>query len=178
MKPQGSVPLPIPERPSPAGLGKPVRPCGKPAVGAPTLFLSKALLDEVVEYAGGDKHRPRGGFLLGHRAQWKGDHYLEMVAHVPAEQGIGKGNVFQFTQKSFENLEAQSQALWPTTNLLGWYYTHLNTGIFLSGSDLQLHRQFFSQWWMCALVLDPIQGTLSFFQWQGKQLAPSGFILT
>jgi len=60
---------------------------------------------------------------------------------------------------------------------VGWYYTHLASGIFLSAQDQELHRLMFSSWWMFALVIDAVQGSLGFFQWSNRQLVPSGFCL-
>lgn len=114
---------------------------------------------------------------MGYPGRWKGERYVELRAHVPAVDGIGDGVKFLFTQKAFEDLAAQGTALWPDAKVVGWYYTHLNSGIFLSGSDVQLHRTYFDGWWQFAFVLDPIQGSLGFFVWKETQLLPSGFTI-
>src|SRR5262245_30812038 len=120
---------PIPEHPSPAKrAGVRVRVCGR--IAAATIYMPDPLLRDVVDYAEGDLSRPRGGFLYGYPAQWKGERYVEVRGHIAAEQGVGKGDTFTFTPKFFEEAADQSKTLWPDAALAGWYYTHLKTGIF------------------------------------------------
>jgi hypothetical protein len=62
---------------------------------------------------------------------------------------------------------------------VGWYHTHPDYGIFLSGQDLFIHRNFFDQPLQVAYVVDPIRQTRGFFQWRDGGAAPvGGFFLT
>jgi proteasome lid subunit RPN8/RPN11 len=49
--------------------------------------------------------------------------------------------------------------------MVGWYHTHPGFGIFLSGMDLFIHQNFFTQLWHVAFVLDPRARTSGFFTW-------------
>ena len=53
--------------------------------------------------------------------------------------------------------------------IVGWYHTHPGFGIFLSGMDLFIHQNFFTQKWHVALVLDPRACRMGFFSWDRRQ---------
>ncbi len=61
---------------------------------------------------------------------------------------------------------------------MGWYHTHPDFGIFLSGHDQFIHRHFFAQPLQVAYVVDPIRQTRGFFQWRDGELEEvEGFYL-
>ncbi|MCA1557569.1 MAG: hypothetical protein LC731_03400, partial [Acidobacteria bacterium] len=49
--------------------------------------------------------------------------------------------------------------------IVGWYHTHPRFGIFLSEMDVFIQKNFFSEPWQTAFVLDPVQRTEGFFIW-------------
>jgi proteasome lid subunit RPN8/RPN11 len=53
--------------------------------------------------------------------------------------------------------------------MVGWYHTHPGFGIFLSGMDLFIHQNFFTQIWHVAYVLDPRARTSGFFCWDRRK---------
>ena len=53
--------------------------------------------------------------------------------------------------------------------MVGWYHTHPGVGIFLSGMDLFIHQNFFTQMWHVAYVLDPRARTSGFFCWNRQK---------
>ena len=68
--------------------------------------------------------------------------------------------------------------LHPELDIVGWYHTHPDFGIFLSSHDLFIHRHFFAQTLQVAYVVDPIRQTRGFFQWRDSALVQvSGFFL-
>src|SRR5205823_14556508 len=67
----------------------------------------------------------------------------------------------------------------PGLDIVGWYHTHPDFGIFLSGHDLFIHQHFFNQPLQVAYVVDPIRQTRGFFQWRDGDPTPvGGFFLT
>ena len=57
---------------------------------------------------------------------------------------------------------------------MGWYHTHPDFGVFLSGHDVFIHRHFFGQPLQVAYVVDPIRQTRGFFQWRDDALVEVG----
>ena len=62
----------------------------------------------------------------------------------------------------------------PDLDIVGWYHTHPDFGIFLSSHDLFIHRNFFDQPLQVAYVVDPIRQTRGFFRWRDGGLDQVG----
>lgn len=166
------------DRPSPSQRpGFRLKTVGVIDPGSIKLYIPKALLDEGVRYAQGNVRQCRGGILLGHYGQHRGERSVEAQVHVPAERGVGDSAGFRFTKESWQDLALQQETLWPDLRVLGWYYTHLGSGVFMSPTDLESHRGGFNLPHPFALVIDPIQNTLGFFQWRGQEMVPAGFLI-
>jgi hypothetical protein len=71
---------------------------------------------------------------------------------------------FTYTHDSWEEITRQRDRLHPALDIVGWYHTHPDFGIFLSSHDLFIHRHFFAQQLQVAYVIDPIRQTRGFYQ--------------
>lgn len=76
-----------------------------------------------------------------------------------------------YTPESWRYLNDQLHEKYPDESgvMVGWYHTHPGFGIFLSGMDLFIHQNFFTQIWHVALVLDPVARTSGFFCWDRQK---------
>ena len=72
---------------------------------------------------------------------------------------------------------ASATGCYPDLDIVGWYHTHPDFGIFLSSHDLFIHRHFFAQPLQVAYVVDPIRQTRGFFQWRDGGDRPGGRLL-
>jgi proteasome lid subunit RPN8/RPN11 len=140
------------------------------------IFCDAKVLDDIIEYSEEDLHTERGGFLLGglYRDQ---RNYIEIQHFVPAQLTIGKAASMTFTHDTWAALSREVITRFPEALLLGWHHTHPGFGIFLSSYDRFIHDNFFSQPWHVALVVDPQQQELGFFQWSGGLLVDCGFVV-
>jgi len=58
---------------------------------------------------------------------------------------------------------------------VGWYHSHPNFGIFLSEHDHFIQRNFFSQPWQVAVMVDPVRREMGCFGWdEGRVTRLSG----
>ncbi len=140
------------------------------------IFCAADVLDEIVDYSEENLQRERGGFLLGglyldHRV------YVEIQHFVPARLTIDRAASMTFTHNTWAALSREAHSRFPESILLGWHHTHPGFGIFLSAYDRFIHTHFFSQPWHVAMVVDPCQKELGFFQWSGQQLLDCGFVV-
>ena len=86
---------------------------------------------------------------------------------------------FTYTHDSWEEITRERDAKHPDLDIVGWYHTHPDFGIFLSSHDLFIHHNFFDQPLQVAYVVDPIRQTRGFFQWRDGQMDQvGGFYLT
>lgn len=61
-------------------------------------------------------------------------------------------------------------------DIIGWFHTHPDLGVFYSSDDVVVHSAAFTLPWHVGLVVDPIRDEAAFFGWVGGALSPlSGF---
>ncbi len=111
-----------------------------------------------------------GGLLLGQVYQ-AGSVYLVLVTDILPARHTTSGSAFlTFTSQTWIDIIAR-RGLYPDKKTVGWYHSHPGMGIFLSGSDLFIHKSFFSdQTWYVALVVDPVLGEQGIFAWKGNEI--------
>lgn len=145
----------------------------------PVVFTGR-VLDDIL--ARSDQHAEVevGGFLLGHQCEDEvADRpFIQIDEYVPAEQTHRQLHSLTFTHESWAALHDQLSSRFPDHQVVGWHHTHPGFGIFLSRQDEFIHRNFFDQPWQVAMVVDPARGELGLFQWKGKQIVNSGFLVS
>lgn len=165
------VPKPVPFRDQ-AALRRPV---GRIHLDAVPVVILESVLEEILDYSESDLEHEVGGFLLGGLHEDRRD-YVEIRKFFPAVDAESRAASLTFTHDTWANFHRQADEQFPGELIVGWQHTHPNFGVFLSGYDLFIHRNFFSQPWQVALVVDPIRQEFEFFQWRGDKIASCGFI--
>ncbi len=152
---------------------------GKVADGCPPLIVHRPALDAALEISDQSPEVEVGGFLLGnfYRDTHLDQTFIEATDYVQATQINSQYRSLTFTHDSWAALHKQMNEKFPERQIVGWHHTHPGFGIFLSRQDRFIHRNFFSQPWHVALVVDPRRGELGFFQWQEDRIRDTGFLL-
>ena len=152
------------------------RPLGTIPVNTTPIFVAERVLDDVLEFSSQQLTRETGGFLLGgvyeHRSI-----FVEIDRFVPATRTDSAFASLTFTHETWAKLTQQIAAEFTGKSVIGWHHTHPGFGIFLSQHDLFIHRNFFSQPWQVAMVVDPQQQEFGFFCWDGDEVVNCGFVL-
>lgn len=143
--------------------------------GGPVIVMRDDLLDQVLEYSEQDQSRERGGFLLG-GVYGHGPQYVVIRHFHPALQAQGNSASLTFTHETWAALTRETERSFPTETLVGWQHTHPGFGIFLSGYDLFIHRNFFAEPWQIAMVVDPRKKEIGFFHWRSGEVRDCGFV--
>jgi proteasome lid subunit RPN8/RPN11 len=134
------------------------------------IFVQHAVWRELIDHATSDVRVELGGLLVGRRGPdalgrpcvWVRD--ALRARHYYATRGS-----FTFTHDTWADLSSQRAALPRDTVVLGWYHTHPDWGVFLSGMDRFICENFFADAMDVALVIDPIRHRAGWFQWQKLQ---------
>lgn len=94
-----------------------------------------------------------GGVLVGKRREQE----IEIADYVPIDCEHAFGPSFTLSQRDVERLRETLQTIREKDGreAVGWYHSHNRSGIFLSESNLEIHRRFFPEPWHVALVLRP-----------------------
>ena len=154
---------------------KRVEPKGTINPGDLHIFLTESLLREVIAWSNTDLGHELGGVFVGDLYSWKGMPYLEIAGYIKAQDYEHTAASFTFTHDTWSAITREKEQRYNDKLLVGWHHTHPGYGIFLSGMDQFIHRNFFNLAWMFAMVVDPKQETLGFFQMRKSQIEHIGF---
>jgi len=139
----------------------------------PILF-HELVFEEIIEFSHQDLRREIGGFLIG--GPYEADReYVEIRNFLPAEDTKSRAASLTFTHDTWSAMNRDVEAKFPDDKVVGWHHTHPGFGIFLSAHDLFIHRNYFSQPWHVALVVDPKAKEFGFFQWSEGEVVDCGF---
>ena len=145
------------------------------------IFLERGAADAIERHALRDTSVELGGILLGQECidTATGRPFVRVTRSLEAKHYENTQASFTYTHDSWEEISRERDRLHPDLDIVGWYHTHPDFGIFLSSHDLFIHRNFFAQPLQVAYVVDPIRQTRGFFQWRDDRLDQvGGFYLT
>ncbi len=140
------------------------------------IFLDRQAADAIERHALSDTSVELGGILLGKECIDEATgHPFVMITHcLEAKHYANTQASFTYTHDSWEEITRERDRLYPESDIVGWYHTHPNFGIFLSHHDVFIHQHFFAHPLQVAYVVDPINQTRGFFQWRDSGLAQVG----
>lgn len=134
------------------------------------IFVRNSLLAKVKGHAQRDLSHECFGLLLGNaysdpirKVLW-----IEVQEAVAAVDTNASIVAVEVSTKEFQRLNNEVDKIWDKTQgetrKIGWYHSHPNFGIFMSGTDQANQKQFYSQEWQIALVVDPVREEVGFFR--------------
>jgi proteasome lid subunit RPN8/RPN11 len=151
------------------------RQVGKLYKDAAVIVIREQALEEIIAFSEQDLTRERGGFLLG-GVYGTAPQYVVVRHFHPALEAQGSGASLTFTHETWAALTRELETNFPTESILGWQHTHPGFGVFLSGYDLFIQKNFFAQPWQIALVVDPKRQEFGFFHWREGEVKDCGFV--
>jgi proteasome lid subunit RPN8/RPN11 len=145
------------------------------------IFLELRPADAIERHALRDTEVELGGILLGYEAvdDATGEPFVWITEAIEAKHYENSQASFTYTHDSWAEITREREQKHPELDIVGWYHTHPDFGVFLSGHDLFIHHHFFAQPLQVAYVVDPIRQTRGFFRWRAGQMEPvGGFFVT
>ncbi len=152
-----------------------------PGPGDLPVFLDRATADAIERHALRDTTVELGGILLGKECldDQTGECFVWVTESLEAKHYENTQASLTYTHDSWEEITRERDRLHPDLDIVGWYHTHPDFGIFLSSHDLFIQHHFFGQPLQVAYVVDPIRQTRGFFRWRdGVMEQTGGFYLT
>ncbi len=146
--------------------------CGTPTHEDLPIYLDRKPADRIERHALSDTTVELGGILLGLECvdERDGRPFVWITEALEARHYENTQASFTYTHDSWEEITRERDARFPDLDIVGWYHTHPDFGIFLSSHDLFIHHHFFAQPLQVAYVVDPIRLTRGFFQWRDGQV--------
>jgi proteasome lid subunit RPN8/RPN11 len=149
------------------------RPLGHSTPAAVDILMNEPPMREAQSHALSSMDREVAGMLIGPRPEKQPDgrYVVHITDIIVARHTRMMGASVTYTPESWRYVTDQLQERYPNEQacIVGWYHTHPGFGIFLSGMDLFIHQNFFTQIWHVALVLDPRAVRMGFFCWNRAQ---------
>jgi proteasome lid subunit RPN8/RPN11 len=143
------------------------------------IFLDEAPLRAMQAHALSSLNREVAGVMVGQRPEKQPDgrYIVHVIDSIIAQHTVMQGASVTYTPESWRYLNDSLMERYPDESALmvGWYHTHPGFGIFLSGMDLFIHQNFFTQLWHVAYVLDPRARTSGFFCWNRQRTKVSRY---
>jgi proteasome lid subunit RPN8/RPN11 len=132
------------------------------------IICSEELLKKIEEHCFSQTRTEVGGFLIGEIKDGK-----SIVTHViKAKHTVAQMTQLTFTHKTWDAAFAERDKIAAGSELIGWFHSHPNFGVFLSDHDKFIQTQFFAQDGKVTIVVDPIKGKRGWFISQDKEVIP------
>jgi proteasome lid subunit RPN8/RPN11 len=132
--------------------------------------LSASMVAAIEEHAFSETAKEVGGILIGCLTE----DGVDIAGVVPALKAEGAATHVTFTHEVWADVMDAIDRDFPGKQVVGWYHTHPSFGLFLSEYDRFIHRNFFPDSRMVALVVDPVAGELGWFGHSGESIAEIG----
>jgi proteasome lid subunit RPN8/RPN11 len=132
------------------------------------IVCTDELMNKIEEQCFSSTKTEVGGFLVGTIADGK-----STVTHVLKAKHIANTqSQLTFTNKTWETAHAEMGEIGADAELIGWFHSHPNFGIFLSDYDKFIQNEFFYKDGMITIVVDPINGKRGWFISISKDVRP------
>ena len=167
------APAPLPTTPAELRIAGLRRPQGHGTPAAADILINEPAMRDAQAHALSSLDREVAGMLIGPRPEKQPDgrYVVHITDIIIARHTRMMGASVTYTPESWRYVTDRLRENYPNEEavIVGWYHTHPGFGIFLSGMDLFIHQNFFTQKWHVALVLDPRACRMGFFCWDRKQ---------
>ncbi len=133
------------------------------------IFVDLDVMREMEGHARTNTRVELGGVLLGGKfLDENGKSFVVIHEAIRAEHYEATRGSFKFTHDTWAEITRQRDQFPSEFKLVGWYHTHPDWGVFLSGMDMFICDNFFNDNLDVALVIDPCRGDRGWFHWHDK----------
>jgi proteasome lid subunit RPN8/RPN11 len=143
-----------------------VVPFGNPREGELPIYIDLDVMHDIEVHAVSDTTVELGGVLLGGQFHDEaGQPFVLITDSLRAEHYESTKGSFKFTHETWSAISRQRDEFPPDCQMVGWYHTHPDWGVFLSSMDMFICDNFFNKLLDVAYVVDPCRGDRGMFQW-------------
>ena len=123
------------------------------------VIMPNAVFGEIMHHLKGDCTRERIGMLIGR--PYTRPSCTQLLAYVeaalPVDDSYATGTRVSIQKGGWKEVW-KDLVLAPGSQIIGWYHSHPDHGVFLSAVDRKTQSRWFAQEWKIAIVIDPIRG--------------------
>lgn len=145
-----------------------VAPIFEPSSDDLPIFVDLDSLADMEEHALTDTSVELGGVMLGGQYEdEQGRPFVVVTDSLRAKHYESTKGSFKFTHDTWSEITRERDEFPDELRIVGWYHTHPDWGVFLSGMDMFICDNFFNKRLDVALVIDPCRQDRGLFQWTG-----------
>lgn len=134
------------------------------------IFIDLDVMRDMELHAMSDTSVELGGVMLGGQYEDEdGNPFVVVNESLRAEHYEATKGSFKFTHETWESISRRRDEFPQEFEMVGWYHTHPDWGVFLSGMDMFICDNFFNKTLDLALVIDPCRDDRGWFQWTGDE---------
>lgn len=131
------------------------------------IFVDIDVMQDMESHALTDTSVELGGVMLGGQFEDdEGNAFVLVTDSLRAEHYEATKGSFKFTHETWQQISRQREEFPEELQMVGWYHTHPDWGVFLSGMDMFICDNFFNRPLDLALVIDPCRGDRGWFHWE------------
>jgi proteasome lid subunit RPN8/RPN11 len=130
------------------------------------LHFLPAARDKMLRHAGADTAVEICGVLVGQLLKDGDGPFVVVEDCVCCDTATSKFAEVTFTHESWSQINKEMDTKFADKQIVGWYHSHPNFGVFLSDRDRFIHEHFFSGPGQVAYVIDPIRHEEGVFLWR------------
>ena len=143
-----------------------VQPYGALCEGELPIFVHWDVMRDIEAHACSNIGVELGGVLLGRQYTDEDGHDFVLIQDALRAQHYEATKAsFKFTHDTWSEITRQREKFPDEMQMVGWYHTHPDWGVFLSEMDRFICDHFFNKPLDVALVIDPCGSDRGFFQW-------------
>ncbi|MEZ6106381.1 MAG: Mov34/MPN/PAD-1 family protein [Pirellulaceae bacterium] len=140
--------------------------CQSPDDGDLPIYIDLDVVLDIHRHAQSDTRVELGGVMMGAvHEDVEGRSFVLVTDSIRAEHYEATKGSFKFTHETWQAISRRRDEYPDHVRMVGWYHTHPDWGVFLSGMDLFICQNFFAGTHDLALVVDPCRHDVGWFQW-------------
>lgn len=133
------------------------------------IYVDIDVIRDMELHALSDTNVELGGVLLGGQfIDEDGRPFVVVSDSLRAKHYESTKGSFKFTHDTWSEISRERDEFPEDLQMVGWYHTHPDWGVFLSGMDMFICDNFFARELDVALVIDPCRQDRGMFQWTGN----------
>ncbi|MGO9115733.1 MAG: Mov34/MPN/PAD-1 family protein, partial [Thermoguttaceae bacterium] len=130
------------------------------------IFFDRAIHQRIAAHAAEKLSLEICGVLVG---QWHRDAdgpFVLVDESIRCDKAVSNAGDVTFTHEAWNEVHQQMDSKFTDRDIVGWYHSHPNFGIFLSDRDCFIQEHFFNGPGQIAYVVDPVNGVEGVFAWR------------
>jgi proteasome lid subunit RPN8/RPN11 len=106
------------------------------------------------------------GVLVGHWRRDADGPFVLVEESIRCDKAVSNAGDVTFTHEAWNEVHHAMDTRFTDRDIVGWYHSHPNFGIFLSDRDCFIQEHFFNGPGQIAYVVDPVNGVEGVFAWR------------